>query len=461
MKNKSLIAVVLVLGLLVAAAPAKVQAQNSNSAVVEFNSNLQIGSRGALVEFLQALLASDPTLGYTGGVTSYFGPQTAKAVQKLQANNGLSKVGKVGPQTRALLNKKLATAPVTVEVNAQGVECVKVPPGHLIAPGLKKKQGYVAPTVPSCQTLPPGIMKKLGLGGGNNGGGNNDTTAPVISNLAVGGISTTSTLVNFNTNENAVYEVSYGPTTAYGTTSTKTTVFGMNHSKLITGLTVNTLYHYQVKAFDQAGNSVVSADGTFTTLATDAIAPVVSAVTITGINHNSVVINWTTNEASNSEVNYGATVAYGSSATVDAGLVVNHSRTLSGLSANTLYHFQVVSKDASNNSGMSADMTFTTLVAPDVIAPLISGAVVNSITATGGTVQFTTNESATAKVYYSLVSPVNKATALSVSGTANTTHSLNLTGLTANIPYYYLIEVTDTAANVITNTQASFSTLAV
>ena len=42
---------------------------------------------------------------YNGPVTGYFGNLTLAAVKKFQAENDLSQVGSVGPQTRALLNK--------------------------------------------------------------------------------------------------------------------------------------------------------------------------------------------------------------------------------------------------------------------------------------------------------------------------------------------------------------------
>jgi hypothetical protein len=41
-------------------------------------------------------------------------------------------------------------------------------------------------------------------------------------------------------------------------------------------------------------------------------------------------------------------------------LVTSHSITLSGLSANTTYHYKVISKDAAGNSVSSADLTFIT-----------------------------------------------------------------------------------------------------
>jgi len=80
-------------------------------------------------------------------------------------------------------------------------------------------------------------------------------------------------------------------------------------------------------------------------------------------------ITWTTNEASTSQVDYGLTTSYGSTTTLDSSLVTSHSTALSGLTAGTLYHYRVRSKDAANNEAVSGDYTFTTTggVVPDII----------------------------------------------------------------------------------------------
>ena len=44
---------------------------------------------------------------------------------------------------------------------------------------------------------------------------------------------------------------------------------------------------------------------------------------------------------------------------------------MSGLSASTLYHYRVKSKDAAGNLATSDDFTFTTMASPDTIAPSV------------------------------------------------------------------------------------------
>ncbi len=94
-------------------------------------------------------------------------------------------------------------------------------------------------------------------------------------------------------------------------------------------------------------------------LPTDVTAPAVSGVTAT-TTATGATINWTTDEASDTQVAYGATTAYGLLSTLDATKTTSHSVTISGLTAGTTYHYKAMSKDAAGNIGASTDLTFTT-----------------------------------------------------------------------------------------------------
>ncbi len=75
-----------------------------------------------------------------------------------------------------------------------------------------------------------------------------------------------------------------------------------------------------------------------------------------------VQIHWTTDVASTSTVRFGATTAYGDSAT-DGAAVTNHTVTLTGLSPATVYHYSVGSTDV-NGTNFSADGLFSTASDP-------------------------------------------------------------------------------------------------
>jgi hypothetical protein len=118
-------------------------------------------------------------------------------------------------------------------------------------------------------------------------------------------------------------------------------------------------------AVTQGANELV-ASGLPRTIALDDVTgppdtdpPVISNVQASAITASGATITWTTDEASNSAVEYGLTTSYGSSASNTAN-VSNHSIALSGLSANTLYHYRVKSTDSAGNTATSVDHSFQT-----------------------------------------------------------------------------------------------------
>ncbi|MEE9445163.1 MAG: fibronectin type III domain-containing protein, partial [Cocleimonas sp.] len=78
------------------------------------------------------------------------------------------------------------------------------------------------------------------------------------------------------------------------------------------------------------------------------------------VTDTTATITWTTDEPSTSVINYGESTPYTDTDASDTTLVTDHSVTLSGLTADTDYHFEIVSTDVSSNSGASADQLFTT-----------------------------------------------------------------------------------------------------
>ncbi len=84
--------------------------------------------------------------------------------------------------------------------------------------------------------------------------------------------------------------------------------------------------------------------------AVDDSPPAISNVVASAAGDGNATISWDTNEASDSQVDYGTDPdALGSSAT-DAALTVSHSIQLTGLQPNTTYHFRVRSADAVGNA---------------------------------------------------------------------------------------------------------------
>ena len=93
----------------------------------------------------------------------------------------------------------------------------------------------------------------------------------------------------------------------------------------------------------------------------DTTAPVISSVTSSGISTTQATVTWTTDEASDTQVDWGPTASYGSSTTLDSALATSHTATITGLSAGTLYHYRAKSRDAAGNLQTGSDNTFTSL----------------------------------------------------------------------------------------------------
>ena len=90
----------------------------------------------------------------------------------------------------------------------------------------------------------------------------------------------------------------------------------------------------------------------------DITSPVISSILATP-STTSATVNWITDEAATSMVEYGLTTSYGNSEAV-LSLILSHLVTLTGLQENTLYHYRVLSNDSTGNEEISNDNTFTT-----------------------------------------------------------------------------------------------------
>jgi hypothetical protein len=106
------------------------------------------------------------------------------------------------------------------------------------------------------------------------------------------------------------------------------------------------------KAMTQSGTVTPPADTT---------APVLSGITASGLTPTTANVAWNTNEAADTQVEYGLTTAYGQSTALNTAKVTAHSASLTGLAASTVYHYRVKSRDAAGNLAASPDRTFTTL----------------------------------------------------------------------------------------------------
>lgn len=189
-----------------------------------------------------------------------------------------------------------------------------------------------------------------------------DITPPVISRVQVAGVSMDRVVVTWYTDELADSEVEFGNSTIHGLRASDPshTFF---HSLVLRGLSPSTQYYFRVLSTDIWGNGPsISPEFIFVTGAVpDTTPPVITDIVVVDITDTTAIIRWTTDEPSDSLVEFGPDIHYGRSQSSGV-LVFNHSVQLVGLLPGTTYHFRVLSRDATGNwAPPSGDMTFRTL----------------------------------------------------------------------------------------------------
>jgi len=148
-----------------------------------------------------------------------------------------------------------------------------------------------------------------------------------------------------------------------------------SHCIVLTDVSAETTYEFYVESTDPSGNTAIDDNNGFYYTFPDTIAPVINDVATTGITHSDAAITWNTDENSNSIVNYGTTTVLGSTAS-DTAMVTSHSVTLTGLSAEIIYYYEVQSTDASGNTATDDNSgsyyTFTTTSIPSNVMHIYS-----------------------------------------------------------------------------------------
>ncbi len=131
---------------------------------------------------------------------------------------------------------------------------------------------------------------------------------------------------------------------------------------------VSTLRLVAAKGVDDNSDHGDWADAKLTCTGGDPTAPVIS-VAVAATTSTSATVTWTTNEVSDSQVEYGLTASYGSFTAMNWMLLTSHSLAVNGLSPSTLYHYRVRSRDAAGNLATSTDHTFTTGASTGLLGP--------------------------------------------------------------------------------------------
>jgi phage gpG-like protein len=279
--------------------------------------------------------------------------------------------------------------------------------------------------------------------------------APTVVTEAASSLAqTTATLgatVNPNGGEVTSCELDYGTSETYGESVPCASLLGSGSSPVavsaaVVGLSADTTYHFRIVAINSGGTSTGS-DQTFQTLPNPPTAATETASSIAQTAASlSATVNPNGGSVSDCKLEYGTSTSYGSSTTCapspgSGSSAVAVSAAVTGLSANTTYHFRVVATNA-GGTGTGSDGTFRTLPNPPTVVT-VSGSPVTQTTATlNATVN--PNGGETGKCYFEYgekISYGHKApcTASPGAGASPVAVSASVTGLIKDTTYHFRI----------------------
>jgi len=223
-----------------------------------------------------------------------------------------------------------------------------------------------------------------------------DIEAPIINGPVVTGITDTTAIVNWTTNESATSGVSFYSLDGTYANQLSDNNLVLNHTMVLSGLTASTTYSLTASSTDGLGNGPsVSFPLEFTTSdLPDTDAPtIITGPFVEDITHSSAFIVWTTNESATQIVHLGLSENDLNQTFSVAGLTTAHSIPLTALEPDTLYYFQVESSDVSENTFTSATLSFRTSTEPEipVLLEITDGPDVDSTTTESLTISWLTN----------------------------------------------------------------------
>ncbi|MEK7187277.1 MAG: peptidoglycan-binding protein [Patescibacteria group bacterium] len=341
-----------------------------------------------------------------------------------------------------------------------------------------------------------------------------DNEPPLITEVGVIGVATTTATITVITDELSEVRVEYGKTENYGSFVTAGEEFSLDHQMNITGLFPDTVYHYRVIAEDESGNVAHSFDNTFRTKALTVSQPTTTATTTTAtstqttptstseitesvensvtttvsttttptatttesvstsetatplfatdplvvsVSTSTVKITWTTSEPATRQVLYGFTSSYGSSTIKGTNLSLNHSVVLIGLRPETSYRYGIRSEAADGQNAAIDNLEFTTLPRATVaVQPHISNVQVSQIGTSTARIIWTTNVPTEGDLHYgtstAYVSSAGKHSVRLID------HVHEVQGLSSDTAYHYQATVTDEAGNTTISKDRTFRT---
>jgi hypothetical protein len=271
-----------------------------------------------------------------------------------------------------------------------------------------------------------------------------DTIPPTITDLKIEGVTATTAVISWKTDEPSDTRLRYGTDLNYafveGDGKDK-----LEHRVVLRYLTPSTFYYIEAQSSDNRGNGPTEKASSFTTTSTyDTEAPTITNLEVTGLTDKIAIVTWNTNEPSQGIIEYGTTSSYGKIAVSERYETV-HRVVLSGLTPDTMYHLIVRAIDVAGNGPTTTDeFSFFTLKDADRSPPVITNVKSDNIQATSAVISWATDEPSDSGVAYR-----------SSKGEGQTiyemdlveTHSLAMGGLKPDTDYTFTVESMDASGN--------------
>jgi hypothetical protein len=289
-------------------------------------------------------------------------------------------------------------------------------------------------------------------------------SAPAATTQAATSITSTSAQLNSYVDPSGATTTiyyQYGLTTSYGSTTISGNIgtTAGNYGTTASSLSPNTTYHFRIVA-SNSGGTTYGSDLTFTTLAN---APTATTQAATLITSSSAQLNSYVNPNGVSTTifyQYGLTTSYGStSISGNIGTTAgNYGTTVSSLSPNTTYHFQIVAY-SSGGTNYGGDLTFTTTALAQ--APTVSTLAASSVTSVSAQLNATLNpngSTTTAYFEYGTTTSYGSSSSVGNFGTVSQTISYTIASLTPGTPYHYRLTASNSNGTTHGNDQTFTTT---
>ena len=168
-----------------------------------------------------------------------------------------------------------------------------------------------------------------------------------------------SATITWETDEDCNSKVEYGLDLNYGM-EIQDTSYVTSHIIELSMLEADTTYHVRIESWNRNGDMATSGDFTFKTAEEgDLTAPLFYNIKKSKVTRTGVTISWSTDEPSDSFIKFGLDTVY-SHEISDTNMVTEHRVVLTELVENSVYFYQISSRDWSGNIATTGDFTFMT-----------------------------------------------------------------------------------------------------